>query len=70
MLGHFGSFEWLTNFWVVLGYNALFFLITTLILSQKVTRTLAREASLLLRDRLKMLRTKRVKTPQKSEHSD
>lgn len=48
LLGRFGSLEWLGNWWLVLGYNLLFLVLTVTILCLRVSRAVVREASLLL----------------------
>ncbi|XP_064397509.1 limb region 1 homolog-like protein isoform X2 [Halichondria panicea] len=69
LLGLFGSFEWLGNVWLVLGYNCVFFVVTSTILSQRVTRTILKETSKLLGAKLNFTRRKggHSNSPDKSE---
>ncbi len=69
LLGLFGSFEWLGNVWLVLGYNCVFFVVTSTILSQRVTRTILKETSKLLGAKLNFTRRKsgHLSSPDKSE---
>ena len=52
LLGHFSSLEWQHSFWLLFAYNVLFLAITSVILCRRVTRSIVREASLLLGSRL------------------
>ncbi len=52
LLGHFSSLAWQRSFWLLLSYNVLFLTITTMILCQRVTRSIVREASWLLGSKL------------------
>ena len=71
LLGHFGSFEWLGNFWLVLGYNLIFLTITVTVLFRRVSRTLLRQASWLLGAGLWVGGKKSPqKSPSKSVHGD
>eukprot|EP00118_Oscarella_pearsei_P014444 m.123630 g.123630 ORF g.123630 m.123630 type:complete len:516 (+) comp37826_c0_seq4:77-1624(+) len=45
LLGSYGSFAWLGDFWIVLSYNLLFEVFTAMILMQKMTKSLVHEAS-------------------------
>lgn len=56
LLGHFSSLSLLNHFWLVLSYNALFFLLTIIILFKKATQTVLLEVTYLLREKLKILR--------------
>lgn len=69
LLGRFGSLEWLGNWWLVLGYNLLFLVLTVTILCLRVSRAVVREASLLLGGGL--WRTTEARKPShKTLHSD
>ncbi|KAL0188188.1 hypothetical protein M9458_015287, partial [Cirrhinus mrigala] len=43
LLGDFGRFNWLGNFYIVLSYNLLFAVVTTLCLVRKFTSAVREE---------------------------
>ena len=59
LLGHFSSLSLLNHFWLVLSYNALFFLLTIVILFKKATQSVFLEVTYLLREKLKIFKLPR-----------